>query len=116
MTEILEFSRPVFSGGNLNVTVRQGPKWAFKNLLAGQPITLQETDNPAVRLEAVYNGCLLVSAQQLEAMPAILQLEHDPSCREYAGLAKELQRVYGEEVRPYDLLTVVIFTPLFGAG
>lgn len=100
--KLLYFKNPVFHTG-LHVTVRNGKKWF--DAQPGEKLALVDTES-----QEVVGEVTVLHAVHLpfDSIPDYwLQFEHDPSCRDLAGLRKEMDRVYegqwGEDV------TVVFF-------
>lgn len=85
--EIL-FRNPTFHNG-LNVTVRNGFGWFFKTAI-GDELALSGKNG------AITNGLIVGRMiMPFKRIPEnILQFEHDPSCRNFAGLLAEMKRVY----------------------
>ena len=81
---LLEFARPQFTSGR-NLSVRRGRKWLSVPVAAIRV----GPDRPAV---LVALTCRLCRFSQLTA--ADLVDEHDPDCRDPAGLLATLQRFY----------------------
>jgi len=105
---VLEFKRPVFKRG-INYTVRLGTKWA--NVRVGREIKIANTKKTAYI--CYVTRCLLL---MLVRMQEILRNEHDPSCRTFTGLVRELQRVYGKRrVDPISEVVCLGFTVHEGA-
>jgi len=88
LTSMLLFSNPTFSEG-LNVTVRRGDKWAVLRphefveigLVSGESIGWVEI------ISVKIFPFVLITGDELF-------YEHDPSCRTYEGLLKEMKTVY----------------------
>jgi len=105
---VLEFKRPVFKRG-MNYTVRLGTKWA--NVRVGGEIKIANTKKTAY--VCYVTRCLLL---MLVGMQEVLRNAHDPSCRTFAGLVRELQRVYGKgSVDPLSEVVCLGFTVHEGA-
>ena len=105
MKHVLQFSNPVFHGG-LNVTVRNGDKWMKANI--GDHLEIKETGSPVVRLTGTLIGKACLPFTMVP--DAWLIDEHDPSCRTYVGLLKEMERVYPEFSAENNTVTVLLFT------
>ena len=110
----LHFTNPVFRYSEVNVTVRLGTKWAGFGVQPGTPINLYKDPENLKIDEAVWSGCCVFNAHQLQTAGPILRLEHDPSCRTFEGLIEELASVYNTIITPTTLLTVVFFVPIEG--
>jgi hypothetical protein len=107
----LYFQRPTFRKG-LNITVRNGDKW-FKAVAPGDMVRLVEADADVIMGADV----LFTDYLPPREIPALwLKFEHDPSCRDLAGLEAELVRVYGDEpitskVTVIGFLTTQAYSP-----
>jgi len=103
MLKQLLFSNPVFHDG-INVTVRNGYKWADA---LGEIVDVMNTDGVSAPEMAHVLGVLTT---QLDKIPeSILEHEHDPSCRTLAGIAKEMRKVYGNQIQDNEPVTVLFF-------
>jgi hypothetical protein len=93
----LLFNNAVFHVGR-NVTVRRGVKWALENV-AWLKLGAKELSIPlqakVVRFIDIDAGDLLY--------------EHDPGCRYYEGLLREMRSVYDMNFQPTEIVTVVSF-------
>lgn len=89
MTKI-EFNNMRFHCG-LNLTVRNGDKWA--GTLPGTVLDIHETGNPDTATTATVMYAVLRRFNTLT--DADLEHEHDPACRTVAGLRDALNRAYG---------------------
>lgn len=98
----LLFSNAVFHDG-LNVTCRNGYKWADAN---GELVNVLDSDGTTNYGEAVIFGVLVCKLNMIPE--AILSLEHDPNCRTTEGIIAEMKRVYGADLKE-DAPTTVLF-------
>lgn len=99
----LKFLNPTFKEG-VQITVRNGPKWS-KRVVPDMTLTVAETNGDDVGVVAI-RGALLTT---FDALPnEILFREHDPTCRNYAGLLGEMRRVY-PGFKETDVVTVLFF-------
>ncbi len=95
----IKFENPVFET-DLNVTIRNGPKWA-DTLGLGDVL---EWGDPY----GMYGRVVGVAYVSLEEAPsALLELNHDPACRTREGLKATLDRLYGLSKR--RMVTVILF-------
>lgn len=103
MEHKLLFSNPVFHEG-VNVTVRKGDKWMKANV--GDTLLIKD----ASKNQLVANGMLVGQAYlPLLLIPEVwLTFEHDPGCRNRAGLFAELKRIY-PDVTKDTWVTVLLF-------
>ena len=91
----LAFSNPVFKKGK-NLTVRRGIHWANR-----------KTSNFDIINTQVIRFRELKDSHYKKA----LAFEHDPSCRNYEGLKKEMKKVY-KGFSANELVTLVFFKEL----
>ena len=101
----MDFLNPVFHDG-MNVTVRDGDKWAEK-LKVGDELALAETGANNARDGGRVVGILYCSLDELPS--GILKWEHDPACRTKAGLREILDKTYGKTQFGHRMVTAVIF-------
>jgi hypothetical protein len=104
MQHELLFQNPVFHPG-LNVTVRNGDKWMKVDI--GDSLVIKETGKD----QQIAHGKVIGKALlPIKLIPdALLQYEHDPSCRNLAGLISEMKRVY-PDFSEGNLVTVLLFS------
>lgn len=101
MNELL-FQIPVFRPG-INVTVRNGPKWAFL-VAPGDKVIIKDTQNK-VQLSGLI---VMVKTLKFDDIPEVwLRYEHDPSCQTLDGLQKAMHNAYGDVFGPD--VTVIFF-------
>lgn len=104
---LMKFGNPVWKPG-LNVTVRQGTKWAetrgtvFATTVLGLPVT---------PIEVVET--LVLEFEELKPAPErsrslLLAFEQNPGCRNYFALLKEMRSVYSD-FNPQAEVTMVFF-------
>jgi len=112
----LYFQNPEFRYGEINVTVRLGRKWSAGLSTApalDEIVHLTETGTERDYGPAIWCGSLSITVAQLIVANSILELEHDPDCRNIAGLVAELCSAYGlDEIQADQMLTVCFFLPL----
>ena len=103
MEHELLFSNPVFHEG-VNVTVRKGDKWMKANV--GDTLIIKDVG----KNQQVAKGTLVGQAYlPLLLIPeSWLAFEHDPGCRNRAGLFAELKRVYPDFTKD-SWVTVLLF-------
>lgn len=103
MEHELLFSNPVFHDG-VNVTVRKGDKWMKANV--GDTLLIKETG----KNQQIAKGTLVGQAYlPLLLIPEVwLTFEHDPGCRNRAGLLAELKKNY-PNVTKDTWVTVLLF-------
>ena len=94
----------------VNLTVRKGLKWS--DLRIGDAIEIQETDNPPPcgapeSYVKIYDVKVMVF-KDLMNYQRMLQLEHDPDCRNYQGLFKVMRKVYDGFLQ-HELVTLVFY-------
>ena len=95
---ILEFDEPVFLAGR-NTTIRRGDRWHAQ---ARARLRLHDGSlSPPIPLQTSLKKFSALSASDL-------QFEHDPQCRNLAGLLLELQRLY-PGFDPDEIVTVCHF-------
>lgn len=83
------FQNPVFHPG-LNVTVRNGRKWA--DLRPGDLLDVQAADGTSV----CQGRSLFTWTGAVDDIPSYyLKFEHDPQCQSREGLRSVLGEVYG---------------------
>lgn len=99
----LLFSNPVFHDG-INVTVRNGYKWADS---LGEIVEVVDTEQTQEPTMAHVLGVLITKMNKIPE--SILQHEHDPSCRTIKGITTEMRRVYGEDLKDDAPVTVLFF-------
>lgn len=114
-THSIEFLNPVFNDG-LNVTVRDGSKWANRVRLGDHLMPTRPGETPPHDAQNRVVGVFYCSLDDLPA--AILRHEHDPTCRTKAGLAAELDRIYGPTGYGHRMVTAIVWTrdTRFGGG
>ena len=95
----MRFSNPTFND-DINVTVRRGIKWAHTK---GSAIAL-------VNKEEAIPICITASkiVRFTDISTEDLALEHDPSCRDFAGLLETMKKLYSR-FDEMELVTVVYF-------
>jgi hypothetical protein len=102
MEPTLYFRNPTFKIGT-NVTCRRGIKWSS---VTG-PITVSELGTPPLKeylIQAISTRVFRFS----DLTDGDVANEHDPECRTYDGLYKEMRRVYpGFDSR--EIVTLVSF-------
>lgn len=90
MLKQLLFQNPVFHDG-INVTVRNGYKWADT---LGEIVEVVDTEQTQEPEQAHVLGVLTM---KLNTIPeSILELAHDPKCRDLKGIMIEMKRIYGD--------------------
>lgn len=100
---LLLFSNPVFHSG-INVTVRNGYKWADA---LGNIVNVGDTDGLADLRPAHILGVLTTKLNKIPE--SILAQGHDPSCRTLDGIITEMKRVYGDDLADDAPVTVLFF-------
>ena len=112
---VIEFCNPVFSDG-LNVTVRSGAKWANRVCIGDRLLPTRTGETPPHNSQDRVIGVFYCALADLPA--AILRHEHDPACRTKAGLAAELDRIYGPTDYGHRMVTAIVWTreTRFGGG
>ncbi len=103
MQHELFFQNPIFRKG-LNVSVRNGEKWMNANI--GDELLIKETDKDQTIAYGTLVGKALLPANLIPK--SLLKHEHDPSCRNLAGLLSEMHRVYSD-FQENNLVTVLLF-------
>lgn len=103
---VLRFDNPVFNTG-LNVTVRKAAA-KYANLQEGEAVRLANVDGSEVLgLGRVF--CSKTYPTALDVPAIWLKDEHDPACRDTAGLWGVLKEVYGDDISIDDPVTVIAF-------
>lgn len=91
MRELL-FANPTFLKG-LNLTVRNGTKWA--TLQPGEPVLVRAPDGPPITVvRAIAAQTVTPTGADREWIERALEFEHDPECRNLAGLYTGLNAAY----------------------
>lgn len=103
MQHELFFQNPIFHKG-LNVTVRNGDTWMKVSI--GDTLVIKETGKEQLVTTATVVGKALLCVKLVPE--SVLQYEHDPSCRNLAGLLLEMKRVYSNFSED-NLVTVLLF-------
>ena len=111
----IEFQNPVFHDG-INVTVRNGDKWARKLKLGDHLMPTRTGETPPYDSQNRVIGIYYCSLDELPA--TVLRQEHDPKCRTKSGLAAELDSVYGPTRFGHRMVTVIVWIreTRFGGG
>ena len=93
---VMEFLNPVFNKG-VNLTVRNGIKWAYK-VAPDDILLLKKTGCDEVVARArVFGAYMTEDFTNNPEMPETwLALEHDPECRTIEGLTAAMDRAYGK--------------------
>lgn len=97
----------------VNLTVRKGLKWS--DLKAGDVVEIQETDNPPPcgapeSYVKIFDVKVMVFKDLLN-YDKMLELEHDPECRNFPGLFRVMRRVYDGFLQ-HELVTLVFYEVL----
>lgn len=112
----LLFKNPVFRGGEANVTVRLGTKWAtLLNMREGEDVGLYSVD---AKGQTAQIGTALIDTVAVktiaELTPSDLVQNHDRGASSIDGLVRILRGVYpGEHVDHNSTVTVITFYPYF---
>jgi hypothetical protein len=107
------FVKPQFEPG-INITVRLGTKWYsyfYKNSNDGIREVLVELATPdgvSLNKIAVIEHVEMLTFNTIRS--TILELEHDPACRNLRGLYNELKSLYGKQFHASSLVTIIYFT------
>lgn len=96
-----------------NVTVRKGRKWSDR-LEVGEHVTLAATNGDSPCQYAAVVG--LLRCRLADCPPALLALEHDPSCRTLEGLLEALRAAYGRDLCDEQLLGSEVTVVLYRIG
>ena len=112
LDSVIKFGNPVFRRG-INLTVRKGNKWlgAESRGYGHMPQGHYEIMGP----DDIIDGEIEVLETRLRAFNyfagqyGILSFEHDPGCRNYTGLLKDMRRAYGDTFTKKDEVTLVFF-------
>ena len=115
MNRQLLFKNPVFAksphDSGVLLTCRRGNKWAGR-VLCGDVVDLVTTEGSVKIGEATIDSCMTLIFNHLKFQETTtLQLEHDPTCRNYAGLLKAMIQVYPGFAES-ETVTLVFFRPL----
>lgn len=103
----LLFQYPVFEDYGVQVTVRNGNKWNETITRLPQRVTVKGVNGELSKPADVLGKMVLHS---VDAIPQhILDLEHDPTCRNLDGLKKVLKGVYGDDWKSDSEVTVLFF-------
>lgn len=111
----LLFREPEFSGGGIQITVRNGHKW--DDIVTHLPflVDVYETGREDKILgEACIVGKMITRVCDLP--PSLLALEHSPSCRDRFGLCQAMQNAYGPDWDPYNDDVTVLFFEYYNHG
>lgn len=103
----LLFKNAVFNEG-VNATVRLGDKW-FSSIA---PEDIVEVYALGAESRRYLFDAFIVQTYLMRLCDVdedLLEHEHDPRCREPQGLLEELRRVYGENVSPRHMVTIILF-------
>jgi len=105
--EVMEFKKYIFLPG-LNITVRKGTKWDIFQEPKFGILKSVDPDDP----DQEQSGLFLASIPlHFVAIPnALLRLEHDPDCRTWFDLLREMERIYPDFDKD-DEVTIVFFRP-----
>lgn len=96
----VDFLNPVHHLGR-NSTVRKGPRWI-------EPGTQLDLCKTGAKEVAAVGTVVAVHVMFFEYITdSMLENEHDPSCRDIAGLQVALARAYGYEFGPNEVATIV---------
>lgn len=96
----LLFANPIFNDG-INLSIRRGDKWfGVKDAALWD---LKGNTYGRVNLFTTKQSFALLSGD-----PEDLEYEHDPNCRTYAGLLKDMKEVY-DGFDPTEVVTLVWF-------
>lgn len=109
---VIKFGNPVFRPG-INLTVRKGNKWmgAESRGYGSMPQGHYEIMGP----DEIIDGEVEVLETRRRPFNyfagqfGILSFEHDPDCRNFAGLLADMQRAYGKGFTKKDEVTLVFF-------
>jgi hypothetical protein len=106
----LMFNNPRFERG-LNVTVRLGSKWNAY-YYGNRSVDTFKVELATSEGETIGHGKIeYVELRYFtDIPPTILELEHDPACRNLRGLYDELKKAYGETFTVRSTVSVVYFT------
>ena len=98
------FQNPVFDE-IVNVTVRKGTDWLEKTK-AGDSLIIRRIGDNRIIAEGIITIRETFIAHRIPKV--ILNLEHDPSCRDIDGLLNALKRFY-PNFKSDDIVTVIMF-------
>ena len=97
----------------VNLTVRKGLKWS--DLTVGDVVEIQETDNPppcgAPESYVQIFDVKVIVFKDLINYNKMLELEHDPECRNFPGLFRVMRRIYDGFLQ-HELVTLVFYEVL----
>lgn len=104
----LEFATPVFRVGP-NVTVRKGPKWSQFELKRGDELVIVRSGLLGKPLHKAK--IISISGPRFlgEIADGQIAKEHDPACRDKAGLIKVMKDTYGKFDPKKDVVVVIEF-------
>jgi len=94
----------------INLTVRKGLKWS--DVKVGEIVEIQRTDDPPPEgapcvYAEIYDVKVMVF-KDLINYNKMLELEHDPDCRNFPGLYKTMRKVYDGFLQ-HELVTLVFY-------
>lgn len=105
---LVEFDEMTFHGG-VNITVRNGAKWANRAKV-GDILWAIPTGQNGVEGFTKNGAVVGVMYCPLDDIPAGLhKLNHDPKCRTVKGIKAELDRIYGATEWPHHRNVTVLF-------
>jgi len=92
----------------INLTVRRGLKWS--DLFTGQLVELREMGAPEsdkAQIARIFDVKVMVF-KDLINYSRMLDLGHDPKCRNWSGLAKVMRQVY-DGFLSHEIVTLVFY-------
>lgn len=98
----LLFANPIFTDG-VNLSVRRGDKW-----FGVKELTLWDLKGNTYGRVNTFTSKKPFALLSAYPDADSLKYEHDPNCRTYAGLLKDMKEVY-EGFDPTELVTLVWF-------
>lgn len=108
----VDFLNPEFRPGELNVTIRNGSKWADR-LACGDVVLLGETDKQDNECTGMIVGIReldLMNDKDRNNLLAFIDFEHDSSCRSFDGLSAAMDAAYPDGWGP--VITAIFFVPM----
>jgi len=93
------------------LTVRRGTKWAGQ-VQCDEIVDIVKTGTTEVLSSATIHSCMTTKFDRLKFQESTtLQLEHDPECRNYAGLLAAMVRAYPDFAES-ETVTLVFYQPV----
>jgi len=100
----LKFKNPVFHKG-INYTVRNGSMW-YRRLVDEASVLRSDVLIDGIEIKVV--DVLMCKYRDIPAF--VLEYEHDPDCRNFAGLSKAMQCAYPNWTgNPQKIVTCIGF-------